>query len=105
MKWVGDFFSFDYLITPRLISIIYALTVFMLLVFSVATINIWWLLAAIFIRFPFEYFIVVFKSNIYLKDLRDHLAPVEDKKQVAVEIAEQKKTNDEGDDSPWKRQR
>lgn len=66
-----DFFKFDQLITPKILSIAYLLLVIFCIVMAVKTGGtngmqmIGWIIAAIVMRVPFEFVMVTFKNNEY----------------------------------------
>ncbi|NCB85934.1 MAG: hypothetical protein EOM43_00295 [Gammaproteobacteria bacterium] len=70
-----EFFKFDQLITPKILSFIYLLLVILCVVmaFKAGSSNglqmLGWLLAAIVMRVPFEFVMVTFKNNEYLRKL------------------------------------
>ncbi|EFP4569065.1 DUF4282 domain-containing protein [Salmonella enterica] len=74
-----DFFKFDQLITPKILSIIYLLLVICCIVMAVKTGGtngiqmICWIIAAIVMRIPFEFVMVTFKNNEYLRRICEEM--------------------------------
>ncbi|EAA0559087.1 DUF4282 domain-containing protein [Salmonella enterica] len=74
-----DFFKFDQLITPKILSIAYLLLVIFCIVMAVKTGGtngmqmIGWIIAAIVMRVPFEFVMVTFKNNEYLRRICEEI--------------------------------
>lgn len=74
-----DFFKFGQLITPKILSIVYLLLVIFCIVMAVKTGGtngmqmIGWIIAAIVMRVPFEFVMVTFKNNEYLRRICEEI--------------------------------
>ncbi|HGJ4478697.1 TPA: DUF4282 domain-containing protein [Salmonella enterica subsp. diarizonae] len=74
-----DFLKFDQLITPKILSIAYLLLVIFCIVMAVKTGGtngmqmIGWIIAAIVMRVPFEFVMVTFKNNEYLRRICEEI--------------------------------
>ncbi|EAM5219136.1 TPA_asm: DUF4282 domain-containing protein [Salmonella enterica subsp. salamae serovar 42:z:1,5] len=74
-----DFLKFDQLITPKILSIVYLLLVIFCIVMAVKTGGtngmqmIGWIIAAIVMRVPFEFVMVTFKNNEYLRRICEEI--------------------------------